>query len=280
MAARAGIIVTGTEVLTGRVTDRNGPWIAQRLRELGVDLAHTVVVGDRVPDITSALRFMAAEGLSLIVTSGGLGPTADDLTDGDRRRVPGPCARTRRAARGADWRDRRAATASLAERRPGGARRGHAQTGRSAGRRCDPRARRHGTRCRRTARRARGTDGARAAGAAARAAADVAGGRPDPGAAERDRRGDRLRAAHAAAVRDPGVRDCRDPAARRSRRHRARSTGDHNLPQTRRGGGRHALRAAGDTDLRAVRPVRRRAPRGGAFLTRRAYGGRTGRAPR
>jgi nicotinamide-nucleotide amidase len=80
MAARAGIIVTGTEVLTGRVTDRNGPWIAQRLRELGVDLAHTVVVGDRVPDITSALRFMAAEGLSLIVTSGGLGPTADDLT--------------------------------------------------------------------------------------------------------------------------------------------------------------------------------------------------------
>jgi len=80
MAVRAGIIVTGTEVLTGRVSDRNGPWIAQRLRELGVDLAHTVVVGDRPADITTAMRFMAGEGLSVIVTSGGLGPTADDLT--------------------------------------------------------------------------------------------------------------------------------------------------------------------------------------------------------
>ena len=39
MSARAGIVVTGTEVLTGRVSDRNGPWLAERLRELGVDLA-------------------------------------------------------------------------------------------------------------------------------------------------------------------------------------------------------------------------------------------------
>ena len=42
MSARAGIVVTGTEVLTGRVADRNGPWLAERLRELGVDLAHIV----------------------------------------------------------------------------------------------------------------------------------------------------------------------------------------------------------------------------------------------
>ena len=47
MSARAGIVVTGTEVLTGRVADRNGPWLSERLRELGVDLAHTIVVGDR-----------------------------------------------------------------------------------------------------------------------------------------------------------------------------------------------------------------------------------------
>ena len=40
MSVRAGIVVTGTEVLTGRVSDRNGPWLAERLRELGVDLAH------------------------------------------------------------------------------------------------------------------------------------------------------------------------------------------------------------------------------------------------
>ncbi len=79
-APRAGILVTGTEVLTGRVRDRNGPWLSDRLRELGVDLAHTIVVGDRPADMEGALRFMAGEGLALILTSGGLGPTADDLT--------------------------------------------------------------------------------------------------------------------------------------------------------------------------------------------------------
>jgi len=77
---RAGIVVTGTEVLTGRVIDRNGPWLADRLFELGVDLAHIDIVGDRPGDMLAAMRFMAAEGLALILTSGGLGPTADDLT--------------------------------------------------------------------------------------------------------------------------------------------------------------------------------------------------------
>ncbi len=77
---RAGIVVTGTEVLTGRIADRNGPWISERLAELGVDVAHILVVGDRPDDLESALRFMASEGMDLIVTSGGLGPTADDLT--------------------------------------------------------------------------------------------------------------------------------------------------------------------------------------------------------
>ena len=80
MTARAGIIVTGTEVLTGRVVDRNGPWLVERLRDLGVDVAHIAVVGDRPADITGALRFFAAEAMDLVVTSGGLGPTADDLT--------------------------------------------------------------------------------------------------------------------------------------------------------------------------------------------------------
>ena len=80
MSARAGIVVTGTEVLTGRVSDRNGPWLAERLRELGVDLAYTTIVGDRPQDMLAALTFMAGEGLDLVLTSGGLGPTADDLT--------------------------------------------------------------------------------------------------------------------------------------------------------------------------------------------------------
>jgi nicotinamide-nucleotide amidase len=80
MSVRAGIVVTGTEVLTGRVADRNGPWLADRLEELGVDLAHIAIVGDRRGDVLAALRFMAAEGIDLVLTSGGLGPTADDLT--------------------------------------------------------------------------------------------------------------------------------------------------------------------------------------------------------
>ncbi len=79
-AVRAGIVVTGTEVLTGKVTDRNGPWVSEQLGKLGVEVTHILCVGDRVVDLEQALRFVAAQGDELIVTSGGLGPTADDLT--------------------------------------------------------------------------------------------------------------------------------------------------------------------------------------------------------
>lgn len=79
-AVRAGIVVTGTEVITGRIVDGNGPWISERLAERGVEVAHILVVADRPDDLGAALRFLAAEGMDLIVTSGGLGPTADDLT--------------------------------------------------------------------------------------------------------------------------------------------------------------------------------------------------------
>jgi nicotinamide-nucleotide amidase len=80
VSARAGIVVTGTEVLTGRVLDRNGPWLSERLRDLGIDHAHTVVVGDRPQDLVDALEFFARAGMDLVCTSGGLGPTEDDLT--------------------------------------------------------------------------------------------------------------------------------------------------------------------------------------------------------
>jgi nicotinamide-nucleotide amidase len=77
---RAGILVTGTEVITAVITDRNGPWVSQRLASHGVEVAHILVVGDRPEDLEAGLRFMASEGCDLIFTSGGLGPTADDLT--------------------------------------------------------------------------------------------------------------------------------------------------------------------------------------------------------
>ena len=80
MNVRAGILVTGTEVITARIIDRNGPWVSERLAGHGIEVAHILVVGDRREDLEAGLRFMATEGCDLIVTSGGLGPTADDLT--------------------------------------------------------------------------------------------------------------------------------------------------------------------------------------------------------
>jgi nicotinamide-nucleotide amidase len=77
---RAGILVTGTEVLSGYVTDRNGPWVSERLAGLGVEVAQILTVGDRPEDLEAALTFMRHQGIDLIVTTGGLGPTADDLT--------------------------------------------------------------------------------------------------------------------------------------------------------------------------------------------------------
>ena len=62
MASRAGIVVTGTEVLTGRVIDRNGPWLAEQLRVAGVDIAHVVVVGDRPEDLRGALGSSPVRG--------------------------------------------------------------------------------------------------------------------------------------------------------------------------------------------------------------------------
>ena len=75
---RAAIVVTGSELLTGAVADSNGPWLAARLSDLGFEVARLLVVGDRPKDLAAALEQTA--DCSLVVTSGGLGPTADDLT--------------------------------------------------------------------------------------------------------------------------------------------------------------------------------------------------------
>jgi competence/damage-inducible protein CinA-like protein len=77
---RAAILVTGTEVLTGIIADRNGPWLSERLVEIGVDLSTIQIVGDRPDDLLAALEYFKSQGMALIITSGGLGPTADDLT--------------------------------------------------------------------------------------------------------------------------------------------------------------------------------------------------------
>ena len=80
MTVRGAVIVTGTEVLTGIISDANGPWLSERMRAHGIEVSHVIVVGDRREDLRAALDFLSAQGADLIVTSGGLGPTADDLT--------------------------------------------------------------------------------------------------------------------------------------------------------------------------------------------------------
>lgn len=75
---RAAIVVTGSELLTGTIADANGPWLARRLTDLGLQVTRLLVVGDRPADLMDALDQVA--DCALVVTSGGLGPTADDLT--------------------------------------------------------------------------------------------------------------------------------------------------------------------------------------------------------
>ena len=77
---RAAVVLTGSELVTGVIADANGSWLAHELTARGFEVAHLLVVGDRPDDLAEALRYCAAAGCVLVVTSGGLGPTADDLT--------------------------------------------------------------------------------------------------------------------------------------------------------------------------------------------------------
>ncbi|HOX40139.1 MAG TPA: competence/damage-inducible protein A [Candidatus Brocadiia bacterium] len=75
----AEIVSTGTEVVSGRIADTNAAWLSARLEEMGIPVRFHQAAGDRVEDIRSALT--TAIGRSdLIIVTGGLGPTADDLT--------------------------------------------------------------------------------------------------------------------------------------------------------------------------------------------------------
>ena len=76
----AWIISIGTELALGQTVDTNAAWIAARLAEFGVRAETHVTVADDLERIARALRTAAAGGCDLIVVSGGLGPTEDDLT--------------------------------------------------------------------------------------------------------------------------------------------------------------------------------------------------------
>ena len=151
MSVRAGIVVTGTEVLSAIIADRNGPWLSERLRERGVELAHIVVVADRPDDVRAALEFLAGEGVDLILTTGGLGPTADDLTAEVVGAFAGRADGARPGAGGADPRDPAPQPRPLALLQRGGDAGGQPQAGGDPARRDDPRAGRDRARPRRRA---------------------------------------------------------------------------------------------------------------------------------
>jgi molybdenum cofactor synthesis domain-containing protein len=79
VAVKAEIISVGTELLLGTITDTNATYLAQRLAALGIDLYHVSQVGDNLGRIVEVLM-RASERSDLIITTGGLGPTQDDLT--------------------------------------------------------------------------------------------------------------------------------------------------------------------------------------------------------
>ena len=75
----ARIVVIGNELLSGKIQDSNSPWLMRRLRLLGVACSGLVVVPDTVSDIAEAVSKASAEA-DFVFTSGGVGPTHDDVT--------------------------------------------------------------------------------------------------------------------------------------------------------------------------------------------------------
>lgn len=76
---KAEIIAIGTEILLGEIVDTNSAYIAQQLPELGIDLYYKSVVGDNIGRITETFQ-RAWDRSDLIIMTGGLGPTEDDMT--------------------------------------------------------------------------------------------------------------------------------------------------------------------------------------------------------
>ena len=98
MLEKVVILSTGDELTTGKIADTNAQWLADRCLTLGLDVVAVLVVGDFHERITWAWE-RAFELGDLVISTGGLGPTSDDLTTeitADRARVPVPAVRSSR----------------------------------------------------------------------------------------------------------------------------------------------------------------------------------------
>jgi nicotinamide-nucleotide amidase len=76
---RAEIVAVGTELLLGQIANTNARWMSERLAAVGVDVAHHQVVGDNLERIVESLR-LAVSRADVVLVTGGLGPTQDDVT--------------------------------------------------------------------------------------------------------------------------------------------------------------------------------------------------------
>jgi nicotinamide-nucleotide amidase len=76
---RTEIVGVGTELLLGQIANTNAQWMSERLAEIGVDVLHHQVVGDNLDRIAEALG-LALSRADVVIATGGLGPTQDDIT--------------------------------------------------------------------------------------------------------------------------------------------------------------------------------------------------------
>ena len=79
MAKTAGIVLIGNEILSGKIADANAPYLCHELRELGVDVRRVSVIPDEVDVIATELA-ACTRVCDIVFTSGGVGPTHDDVT--------------------------------------------------------------------------------------------------------------------------------------------------------------------------------------------------------
>ncbi len=79
MDRTAGIIVIGNEILSGKVVDTNSPFLTRELRALGVTVRRILTIPDELDEIAAAVAQFHRD-YDLVFTSGGVGPTHDDVT--------------------------------------------------------------------------------------------------------------------------------------------------------------------------------------------------------
>ena len=80
MSVSVGILVIGNEILDGIVLDTNSQWLINNLKPLNLHVKETISIRDEIDEIAKTLNKMIQDGCGIIFTTGGLGPTYDDMT--------------------------------------------------------------------------------------------------------------------------------------------------------------------------------------------------------